>query len=462
MALFRSDKTARAWRSAVLMPAFLLVAGESRAEVSLPRVFSDHMVLLRGVDVPVFGTAAPAESVMVTFRGNSATGVADSQGRWQVKIKVGDAGGPFDLTVKGDNTVVAKDVLVGEVWLASGQSNMSLPLIRTRDSTNAIARADHPQIRCFRKETGWVVCSPAAAGKWTFSAMPYYFAVDLQSRLQVPGGIVDTSVAGAIGQTFASHALLTREPSLAKPRDQAPGCNFDALLAPVIPYAIRGALWCQGEGDRDFPETYRRLLPALIADWRMQWDRGDFPFLIVQLSNAYARKPEPEEGSECAIREIQFQTIQTVTNTALVVTIDLNDAEDVHYPNKAPAGQRLAQAARALAYGDAIESSGPVFQKAEFSAGKATVSFSHAAGLVARGESPTGFQLCGNDRRFVRAEARIDGQTVIVSSASVVSPIAVRYGWESNPECNLYNAAGLPAAPFRSDAFVSNCMKDKP
>jgi sialate O-acetylesterase len=443
-----------------LLAAFL-PSGWVHADVKLPQVISDHMVLQRDAPVPIFGTAAPGESVTVRFRDKSAAGTADAQGRWQVKVNSGESGGPFELTVKGANTILVKDVLVGEVWLASGQSNMSLPLSRTRDATNVIARADHPQIRCFRKATGWVVCSPKAAGKYTFSAMPYYFAVELQSQLHAPVGIVDTSVAGAIAQTFIRREALAKDPALAKTRDQACSSNYEELLAPVIPYAIRGALWCQGEGDRDYPATYRRLLPAVIADWRALWGRGDFPFLIVQLSNAWKRNPEPADNSDSVIREIQLQTAQTVTNTALVVTIDLNDAEDVHYPNKAPAGQRLALAARALAYGEAIESSGPIFLKAEFKDGKAVVSFTHmTGGLVAKGGQLAGFQLCGSDKRFVRAEAAIAGSTVVVSSSQVPDPVAVRYAWERNPVCNLCNQSDLPASPFRSDAFESHFTHD--
>ena len=237
---------------------------------------------------------------------------------------------------------------------------------------------------------------------------------------------------------------------------------FNASIAPLVPYAIRGALWCQGEGNRDYPATYRKLMAALIADWRQQWGQGDFPFVIVQLASYQEHKPQPWEGRDCVIREVQLKMAKTVPNTALVVTIDLGLEKDVHYPNKKPVGYRCALAARALAYGEKIEYSGPLFASAEFKEGKAVVSFTHAdGGLAAPAGKLKGFLLCGPDKRFVRAEAAIEGDKVVVSSPAVASPIAVRYAWERNPDCNLSNREGLPASPFRSDEFVNYFTRDQ-
>jgi sialate O-acetylesterase len=237
--------------------------------------------------------------------------------------------------------------------------------------------------------------------------------------------------------------------------------QWPPLVAPLVPYGIRGVLWYQGEGNRDYPVTYRRLLPTLIADWRKHWGQGDFPFLVVQLANYQERKAEPWEGKDCALREAQLQSVQTVPNTALIVTIDLGIAKDVHYPNKKPVGQRLALAARALAYGEKIVYSGPVFESVKFEGEKAIVSFTHVGGgLQAKGDKLTGFLLCGADKKFHRAEASIDGDKVVVTSAVVPAPVAVRYGWERNPDCNLVNREGLPASPFRSDTFVNFFTKD--
>ena len=239
--------------------------------------------------------------------------------------------------------------------------------------------------------------------------------------------------------------------------------QWKSIVAPVIPYGIRGVLWYQGEGNRDFPVTYRRLLPALIADWRSHWGQGDFPFLVVQLANYQERKADPWEGKDCALRESQLMAVQATPKTALVVTIDLGIAKDVHYPNKQPVGERLALAARKVAYEENIVYSSPIYDSAKFEAGKAVVSFKHiGGGLIAKGkeERLTGFILCGADKKFHRAEAKIEGDKVVVTSAAVPTPIAVRYAWERNPECNLCNREGLPASPFRSDAFVGFFTKD--
>ena len=275
---------------------------------------------------------------------------------------------------------------------------------------------------------------------------------------------MDNSVSGEVGQNFMSPEAFKADAELAelvRRHTKETSSQWNPLVAPVIPYGIRGVLWYQGEGNRDYPVTYRRLLPALIADWRAHWGQGDFPFLVVQLANYQERKADPWEGKDCALREAQLKAVQATPKTALVVTIDLGIAKDVHYPNKKPVGERLALAARGLAYGEKIVYSGPIYESAKFEAGKAVVSFTHVGGgLIAKGDRLSGFLLCGADKKFHRAEARIEADKVVVTSAQVPTPIAVRYAWERNPECNLYNREGLPASPFRSDAFVNFFTKD--
>jgi sialate O-acetylesterase len=447
----------------VLASCALVVALGSRAgaAVTLPAVFSDHMVLQADLPVPVFGTAEPGERVTVELAGQSKTATTELDGKWLVRLRPLKAGGPFELKVSGTNAVRVKDVLVGEVWLASGQSNMKFPLSKASDAEAAVAAARHPRIRYHRVGGPWLECSPATAG--SFSAVAYYFAADLERRLNVPVGIIENAVSGAVGQAFMSKQAFVSDPELAalvKVHGEETSGIFDTLFTPIIPYGIRGALWYQGEGNRDYPVTYRRLLPALIADWRKHWGQGNFPFLIVQLANYQERRPEPWEGKDCALREAQLKAL-SVPNTALVVTIDLGIAKDVHYPNKGPVGERLAIAARGLVYGEKIEYSGPLFASARFQDGKAIVSFRHVGGgLVARGEKLTGFLLCGRDRKFVRAEAVIDGDKVVVRSDRVPAPVAVRYAWERNPACNLCNKEGLPASPFRSDDFINFFTRD--
>ena len=244
--------------------------------------------------------------------------------------------------------------------------------------------------------------------------------------------------------------------------DQQPSSNYLTCVNRLVPYAIRGVIWYQGEGNRDYPLSYQKMFPALIADWRTQWGEGNFPFLYVQLANYGERRPEPLEGKDAALREAQLKSL-AVPNTAMVVTIDCAPPvkSDVHYANKKPVGLRLALAARALAYGEKIEYSGPLFKSARFESGKAIVTFTHVdGGLLAKGEKLIGFTLSAGGNNWVRADAAIEGDHVVVQSPRIAKPVAVRYAFEKNPECSLYNQADLPAAPFRSDANVTFATKD--
>jgi len=451
-------------RICIVVAVALAWVGQVQADVALPSVFSDHMVLQAGLATPIFGTAAPGEQITVEFNSQKKTCTTDKDGKWLVKLDPMKAGGPFELRVKGKNALTFTDVLVGEVWLASGQSNMRFPLSKATDAQVEMARADFPQIRYFMGNQ-WVVCSPQSCSN--FSATAYFFAVAIHQRLKVPVGIIENAVSGAVAQTFVRKAVFDADPELLKAVSQhkhdtgANGSNWDTGFAPIVPVGIKGALWFQGEGNRDYPVTYRRLLAALITDWRKQWGQGDFPFLICQLTGVQERKPEPWEGKDCALREAQLKVTQAVPNTALIVTCDLNEGTDVHFPNKKPCGQRCAVAARALAYGEKIEYSGPIFESARFDGGRAIVSFTHTgSGLMCKGDKLLGFLLCGADRKWVRADAKIEGKNVIVFSDKTPNPVAVRYAWERNPQCNLYNKEDLPASPFRSDTYENYFTRD--
>ncbi len=459
-------------RHRLLFPVTLLfLIAYARANVKLPRIISDGMVLQEQMAAPIWGSATPGERVTVEFKGQTKSAVANQDGKWSIKLNPLNAGGPFELKVKGGNTIIVKDVLVGEVWHASGQSNMRFPLSRAATASEDIPNAKQPEIRYFQIDPWhadggqWVACTPQTAGN--FSAVVYYFATEIHERLNKPVGILDSSVNGAVVQSFLSPSLLAGDKALAEvvanvKSDQETSSNFQACISRLIPYAIRGVIWYQGEGNRDYPVSYQKMFPALIADWRNQWGQGDFPFLFVQLANYGERRPEPFEGKDAALREAQFKSL-AVPNTAMAVTIDCAPPtkSDVHYSNKKPVGVRLALAARALAYGEKIEYSGPQFKSARFEDGKAIVTFTHpGGGLVAKGEKLTGFALSAGGNNWVRAEATIEGDRVIVQSAKVVKPVAVRYAFEKNPECNLYNKVDLPASPFRSDANVTFATKD--
>jgi sialate O-acetylesterase len=452
--------------------ALTLFSAGVRADVKLPLIFSDNMVLQADMSDPIWGTATAGEKVIVEINGKTKTNIADKDGQWMLKLDPQKAAGPFEMKVIGANMLTVKNVMIGEVWHASGQSNMRFPLSKAATAGEDLPKANFPDFRYFQVDPWhansgqWVVCSPRSAGN--FSAVAFYFAVGLADRLKKPIGILDSSVSGAVVQTFISPAAIAGDKQLADTithvkSDQETSSNFNSCVAPkLVPYGIRGVIWYQGEGNRDYPVSYQKLFPSLIADWRHQWNEGDFPFLFVQLANYGERRKEPFEGKDAALREAQFKSL-SVANTAMVVTIDCAPPikSDVHYTNKKPVGDRLALAARALAYGEAIEYSGPQFHAVTFEGDKAIVTFTHVGGgLEARGERLTGFTLSGGSNKWVRADAVIQGDRVIVHNDAVPKPTAVRYAFERNPECNLYNKDGLPASPFRSDAFVTFATKD--
>lgn len=449
----------------------LSLCGFASGAVTLPPVFSDHMVLQSGMPVPVWGTAAPGDRVSVRFADRMALVKADTNGVWRATLKrLKPSAQPRELVVavesgKPSDTVIIHDVLVGEVWHTSGQSNMKMRLNQMPNKEAEIAAANAPLIRYLVPgESGWQPVAPAMAAR-DFSALAYFFAKHIQGGFQCPVGIIDSSVAGAVAQRFISPEALAADRDLlagVKAQRESLSDIYLEKIGPVAPFAVRGVLWCQGEGNRDYPATYRRLLKALIADWRAKWERKRLPFIIVQLANFGKKAAQPQDGRDVAIRDVQFKTVCEVPDTALVVTIDLGLETDVHYPNKRDVAWRSWQAARALAYGERVESSGPMFERAVFKDGRAIVFFRHRGkGLVAKGGGALqGFLLCGEDKVFVRANAEIRRDRVIVSSSGVPVPVAVRYDWERNPDGNLWNEDGLPASPFRSDAYENYFTRD--
>ncbi len=501
-----------------LAAAVVLLTGSvvsALADVKLGSPFGDHMVLQQGVPVPVWGWADPGERVTVSIAGQKQTATADPGGKWMVRLAKLESGGPLEMTVTGAgaNSIAIKDVLVGEVWLASGQSNMAFPVSRKVASyaglTNEeaeIAAADYPAVRMFTGKPAksyepqstlagqWLVCSPETVPG--FSAVGYLFARDLLKELKVPVGILTEAYGASTAEAWISREVMTADPQL-KPlldaldasvkfyrenpqasADQAPPhpktinarpnrpggpqrdpvqdqhfptVLFNGMINPVIPYAIRGVIWYQGEsivGGTPGIDLYGHVQQALVNDWRKRWGEGDFPFYIVQLPGQKNVSNNPR------VREEQA-TILSLPNTGMAVTIDTGEPTNVHPHNKEPVGDRLARIALAKIYGRKIEYSGPVFESMKAEDGAIRLRFSHVGGgLVAKGGPLKGFQIAGVDGKFADADARIDGDSVIVSSGEVKSPVAVRYGWDDYPEgmgCNLYNAAGLPAAPFRTD-----------
>ena len=491
----------------VLLLASLFTSG-AWAKVGLPALFGDHMVVQRDAPVHVWGTAEPGEAVQVAFRGQSVSTAAAEDGRWEVYLDPGPAGGPFGLAVEGSNRVEFEDVHVGEVWVGSGQSNMVWPLERSRDAEQEIAAAEHPGIRYFKVtlntsdtrledvEGQWQVVSPETASG--FSGVGYFFARHLHKQLGVPMGIIQSAWGGTPAESWTSARTLAEEPALANmsaefaaeamadeavyadrlatwekrsaaakaegkeaprrpppPRalrpQHKPSALFNAMIAPLLPYAIRGTIWYQGENNasRGQGYLYRRLFRAMIEDWRREWGIGAFPFLFVQLAN-YGRVPEESTWPE--LREAQAMALG-LANTGMAVTIDVGNPTDIHPRNKQDVGLRLALAARAIAYGEHdLEYSGPLFRQATRDAAGLRLWFDHVGGgLEARGGQLEGFQVAGRDGKFVSAQASISGNTVLVSSAAVKHPVGVRYAWAADAQGNLFNDAGLPASPFQTN-----------
>ena len=492
----------------VVMPNTVLLA-----QVTLPRILASHMVIQRNLPVHVWGTATPGESVAVSFRGESRSTHADRLGLWSVFLPPGSAGGPFELKVEGaaadasgsnagPQTIVLNDILVGDVWLASGQSNMEFPMSRALTAAQDLPHADNPRIRLLMvkkrasdyAETdldteGWTSSSPETVKN--FSAIGWYFARDLERREHVPIGVIDSTWGGTVAESwlrleaigedasltplFVSRGKMTdrgsfdaiEEKDEQRQRDEAnaagkpipqfrwhpplaswgPGLLWNGMIAPITPFAIRGVIWYQGESNSALERAplYNQIFRALIEDWRREWAIGDFPFLYVQISNF---KSTPAEDW-AILREQQRKTLE-MRNTAMAVTIDIGNPDDVHPTDKLDVGLRIARAARALTYGEAVEYDGPMFRQATQEGPSIRAWFDHARGLNAKGGEATGFEVAGSDGKFSPAIAKIDGETIVATSPSIAEPIFIRYGWANSPQCNLFNGEALPASPFTS------------
>lgn len=630
---------------------FSLICGLTDAQVTLPRIFSNHMVLQQEIPVPLWGWATKGEKIQVSFNGQTLSARADNNGRWKVTLAPMKAGGPFEMTIRGKNTLTLHDILIGEVWICSGQSNMEFPLSQVKDGANEVASANYPRIRLFTvpkkmstlplndlDDGKWDLCTPETAAG--FSAAGYFFGRHLHHELNVPVGLINSSWGGTIVETWMSREAAMADPDLSEwlasvgtldlekaqaesvrkiaewyqnldkndkglnerwfaaeyddaswkemnlpclwetdylpdydgvvwfrkefilseedalgestlelgpiddsdfsfingisvgstinkynvpriykvsagvlrkgknvisirvidtgggggmwgeknqmflqlasgkkidlsgiwkfapsfegrpPQQTFSGPNsyptllYNAMIHPIIPYAIKGAIWYQGESNAGRAEQYRRLFPALIADWRNKWNEGNFPFLYVQLANFMAPDKEPAESAWAELREAQTMTL-SVPNTGMACIIDIGEANDIHPKNKQDVGKRLALAGLKVAYNRDIVYSGPLYQSYQTEGNKIRISFSNiGSGLMAKDKYGyvKGFAIAGEDKKFVWAQAFIDGNTVVVYSPSVQKPVAVRYAWGNNPDdANLYNKEGLPAVPFRTD-----------
>ncbi|MBI5689350.1 MAG: sialate O-acetylesterase [Verrucomicrobia bacterium] len=485
------------------------------ADIALAPLFRDGAVLQRDRPIVVWGQAAAAEKVEVTFRRQTATVITRADGRWQVTLKAEPASPvPSELTASGANTVTVRDVLVGDVWLCSGQSNMAMLVRNSADAEREMAAARFPLIRHFKVPTtvagtpatevggSWASCSPETVG--SFSAVAYYFARELHQKNGVPIGLVNSSWGGTQIEGWISEPALRADPAWreiqarwektladypaavqahesqlakwtadeaaakaagkrfarAKPRTpEGPGSRwlpagiYNGMIAPLVPFGLRGVIWYQGETNAARHAEYASLFTALIKQWRADFG-PDLPFYFVQLANFEAQTGN--DGDTWAyLREAQARALK-LPATGMAVTIDIGEPKDIHPKNKQEVGRRLALHARRQVLGERIETDGPIFLSAKRDGAAMRVSFSHATGLKlepAKDDGRVSFEIAGADQKFVPAEARVDGQTLLVSAPSVTTPVAVRYAWRNSPDARLFNRAGLPAAPFRSDKW---------
>jgi sialate O-acetylesterase len=488
------------------------------ANVALPNLFSDHAVLQRDMPVPVWGWADPGEPVAVVLGEQTKTTTAGQDGKWSVAFDPLPAGGPHRLVVEGKNRVQVNDVLIGEVWICSGQSNMQWSVQQSGNADLAIASAKYPSIRLLTVEPPgmqksvedvaeqWQVCSPESVA--SFSAVGYYFGRELYTITDLPVGLIDNSWGGSSCEAWVRRDLLEQNElyapilkrwaetesqadnaerdaafekewtdwtarliqakksgqplpaALPMPRGRMfdqhrPGNLFHARVKSITPYAVRGAIWYQGESNADRAYQYRELFPLMIQNWRDEWRQGDFPFYWVQLADFKDEASEPGESAWAELREAQTRTMDRLANTGEAVIIDIGEGSDIHPRNKLDVGTRLARWALAHEYGMTdLAHRSPSFKALDIANGKITLTFAHVGrGLRAIDQKdPQGFAVAGEDRKWAWAVAKIVAKDQVeLTCEAVPHPVAVRYAWADNPVCNLYSSEGLPATPFRTD-----------
>ncbi len=452
--------------------AICLWSAVASAEVKLPDIIGSNMVLQQGANLPIWGWAEKGETVTVSIAGQAVSAKAGDDGRWQVtldKLSATPENKPLVMTIKGSlgDSIALENVLVGEVWLCSGQSNMEMGVGAAKNGPAEVAAANHPGIRLFwvPKERArqpatdtaadWSVCCPPVVGSGGFdgfSAAAYFFGRDLHKELKVPVGLIFAAWSGTPAEEWTSKKALRAEPSLKSLVGQYEVASlYNGMIAPLIPFAIRGAVWYQGEANVGRGAQYQVLLPTLIRNWRTDWGQGDFPFGIVQIAPFFYGG---DGTAEAEVWEAQLKTVQTVPNTGIALTMDIGDLNEIHPKNKQDVGHRLALWALAKTYDRPLVYSGPIFKSMAIEGEKVRITFDHVgSGLVSHDGKPlTDFLIAGADKTFMPATAEIDGPTVVVVSDDVTKPVAVRFAFNGTAQPNLANKEGLPAAPFRTDS----------
>jgi sialate O-acetylesterase len=446
-------------------------------ELRLPSILSDHMVLQADKSARIWGWAHEGKTITVEIAGQKKQVDAGAEGRWQVMLDPMASGGPYEMSVNdsGTGALTVRDILVGDVWLCSGQSNMQFKVHESENAAAAIAEADIPEIRLFTTgfyapevpqedlEGQWLVCRPETAR--AFSAVGYFFGKEIHQQLKIPVGLIHSSQGATAAEYWTPMDALRSDPELADivhryenmakdPRGwdmHLPSGLYNGKIAPLTPLSMKGIIWYQGETNGKKGYQYRTLFPVLIQSWRKAWGE-DLPFYFVQLANHYEARQKPVEEPWAELREAQSMAL-SLPDTGMAVAIDLGEAKNIHPKKKEPVGHRLALWALAKTYGKDVVFSGPLYDSNEKQGNAIRVKFKYiGGGLEAKGGTLQQFAIAGADQKWVWAEAVIDGDTVVVSSPQVSEPVAVRYAWANNPEgANLYNQEGLPASPFRTD-----------
>jgi sialate O-acetylesterase len=505
---------------ALLSGLALLLSGlapaAALAEIKLPAIFGPHMVLQRDKSDKVWGTAAPGERIVVAIAGQEKVTEAGADGKWSVALDPMPAGGPHSLSVSGKkDTLVFDDVLVGEVWLCSGQSNMEWDVNSSNDADLESLTAKYPKIRLITVprvgtqepqsdfKGKWEACTPDTAKG--FSAVGYFFGRQIHQTIGVPVGLIDDSWGGSAAESWVRRDRLAADPKFkgllaewekfekdaprlqeefdskadarreaaAKARaegrpaprvpesprsrlngNQRPANIYNGTLKPTIGYGMRGVIWYQGESNASRAYQYRDLFPLMIQSWRDEWGIGDFSFYWVQLADYLKESPEPGDSSWAELREAQTLTMDRLPNTGQAVIVDLGEAQDIHPRNKQDVGLRLARWALARDYGVRIPYRSPSYKSMAKQGDSIVLTFDHVANGLKAFDVPEvrGFAVAGSDKKFVKASAKVVGRDKVeVRADGVADPVAVRYAWADNPVCNLYNSAGLPVTPFRTD-----------
>ncbi len=486
------------WFALSLM--LMLGSRSLHASVTVPNIFGNHMVLQQGQNNRVWGKADANEKLVIEIADQRHETTADSDGNWQVTLNPLPVGEPLSLHIAASNTLKFEDILVGEVWICSGQSNMQWQVAASNDADLERLAANYPGIRMINfPQVGtqepvwthnqqWQVCSPGTVSY--FSAVGYYFARQLHQTLGVPIGMINNAWGGSACEAWIQRSVLEADeeyaPLLARWHEMEtayqqlnskseltdeeknrlenlrrqmtgnarPGNIYNGVLKSHLGYGIKGAIWYQGESNAGRAYQYRKLFPLMIASWREEWGQGDFPFYWVQLADFMNEKAEPAESAWAELREAQTMTMDVLPNTGEAVIIDIGEGKDIHPRNKLDVGKRLARWALAKDYGVDIACQSPRYREMEKEGNKITLSFDHVAGgwRPFDVQEPRGFAIAGDDFHFVWAKSEIlrDGR-IVVSSDQVPNPVAVRYAWADNPVCNMFSQVGLPLTPFRTD-----------